>query len=130
MSRVLGRRGGVLLKLQVEMACERPRAAEGGRGRSRAISNSSLQIFRKAADLEQLAHGLGEFREEIRATVVMDFAAGEIDLNQITFSDSGVQLRALHNRKTGVDRVPVKRSRERTGDNRFKIGRASCRERE
>src|SRR5262249_18746837 len=59
------------------------------------------------------------FGEEVRATVVMDFTGGQIDLNRITFSGRCVQPGALHNRKAGVDRVPVKRSRKRARDNGF-----------
>src|SRR5262245_61512989 len=47
---------------------------------------------------------------------VMNLPGSEINRNLIAFGRGVVEFRALNNRKTGVDRVAIKRSRKRAGN--------------
>ena len=91
---------------------------------SRVLLRSSIlqvrfQVLGESADFEQLAHGVWEFGEHILGIVMVDYAVSEIDPEVITFHDDIVQIGALDDREAGVDRIPVKRARERRRDNRF-----------
>ena len=56
----------------------------------KSVPELRSQVFGEAADLEQLPHGLGELGELIFGIVVMDDAAGKIDLDLIALRGRGI----------------------------------------
>src|SRR2546426_4832897 len=57
-----------------------------------------FQIFGEAAEIEQLAHRVGEFGEEILRILVVDFTGREIERDVIALADGVVDFGAFNDR--------------------------------
>src|ERR1700728_4324558 len=84
-----------------------------------ALLKLSLQVGSQPSRLQDLPHRFRHSGERVFLVPMIELSFPQFDSDSIVLFDGRIQRRALDDRKSVVDRVPIESSGERTGYDSF-----------